>query len=133
MQVIVLENAPPRLRGRLSLWMLEIRAGVYVGNVSKRHRERIWERVCDEIDAEGEGNAVLAWTARNEAGFDFDTFGENRRVPVDFDGLKLISFQPLEDPEAIEEMEMAEWLSEMEDEEMGDDIYFDEDDVEPIP
>ena len=31
MMVIVVENAPPRLRGRLAVWLLEIRAGVYVG------------------------------------------------------------------------------------------------------
>ncbi len=132
MQVIVLENAPPRLRGRLSLWMLEIRAGVYVGNVSKRHRDRIWKRVCDEIDEEGEGNAVLAWTARNEAGYDFDTFGENRRVPVDLDGLKLISFQPVEDPEAIEEQEMTEWLAEMREDEFDENRIEGEDGFEPI-
>jgi CRISPR-associated endoribonuclease Cas2 subtype I-E len=35
MLVIVLENAPPRLRGRLAVWLLEVRAGVYVGNYSR--------------------------------------------------------------------------------------------------
>jgi hypothetical protein len=29
MLVIVVENAPPRLRGRLAVWLLEVRAGVY--------------------------------------------------------------------------------------------------------
>ena len=33
MLVIVVENAPPRLRGRLAVWLLEVRAGVYVGDV----------------------------------------------------------------------------------------------------
>jgi CRISPR-associated protein Cas2 len=126
MQVIVLENAPPRLRGRLSLWMLEIRAGVYVGKVSKRHRERIWQRIRNELEAEGEGSAVMAWSARNEAGYKFDTFGANRRIPVDFDGLQLISFEPLEDREALEEAEMANWLAAMSAEEVGDDIYYDD-------
>ena len=36
MLVIVLENVPPRLRGRLAIWLLEIRAGVYVGNYSAK-------------------------------------------------------------------------------------------------
>ena len=125
MVVIVLENAPPRLRGRLSLWLLEIRAGVYLGRVSRKHRERLWQRVCDEITADDRGNAVIAWTAANEAGYDFDTFGENRRIPVEFDGLKFISFLPLPDPEADEEAEFADWLAEME---WGDDD--DEDDDE---
>jgi CRISPR-associated endoribonuclease Cas2 subtype I-E len=38
MLVIVLENAPPRLRGRLAVWLLEIRAGVYVGDYSAKVR-----------------------------------------------------------------------------------------------
>ena len=30
MLAIVVENVPPRLRGRLAVWLLEVRAGVYV-------------------------------------------------------------------------------------------------------
>ena len=46
MLVIVVENAPPRLRGRLAVWLLEVRAGVYVGNINRRVREMIWNQVC---------------------------------------------------------------------------------------
>ena len=45
MLVIVVENAPPRLRGRLAVWLLEIRAGVYVGKTSRRVREMIWGQI----------------------------------------------------------------------------------------
>lgn len=45
MLVIVVENVPPRLRGRLAVWLLEVRAGVYVGNVGRRVREMIWENI----------------------------------------------------------------------------------------
>ena len=93
MMVIVLENAPPRLRGRLAVWLLEIRAGVYVGNYSVKVRDMIWNTV--EVGLE-DGNAVLAWSARSEAGFEFRTLGTNRRMPIDFDGLGLVSFLPLE-------------------------------------
>ena len=91
MLVIVVENAPDRLRGRLAVWLLEIRAGVYVGVFSKRTRERIWTQVREAI---GEGNAAIAWSAPNDAGFDFDTVGTNRREPADFDGFKLVRFHP---------------------------------------
>ncbi|HAV8228638.1 TPA: type I-E CRISPR-associated endoribonuclease Cas2, partial [Escherichia coli] len=36
MLVVVTENVPPRLRGRLAIWLLEVRAGVYVGDVSAK-------------------------------------------------------------------------------------------------
>lgn len=97
MLVIVVENAPPRLRGRLAVWLLEIRAGVYVGVYSRRTREMIWREVREAID---EGNAVIAWSATNDAGFDFETWGANRRLPVDFDGFKLVAFRPPQDPRA---------------------------------
>jgi len=91
MLVIVLESAPPRLRGYLSRLFIELRAGVFVGAYSVRVREKVWEVVKQEID---EGNAVIAWAAPNDAGFDFDTCGVNRRIPVMLDGLKLCSFTP---------------------------------------
>ena len=91
MLVIVLEDAPPRLRGHLTRLFLEVRAGVYIGDYSTRTRERLWETVQKEI---GTGNAVMAWSIPNDAGFDFDTCGENRRIPVLMDGLKLVQFLP---------------------------------------
>ncbi|MCY4541170.1 MAG: type I-E CRISPR-associated endoribonuclease Cas2e [Rhodobacteraceae bacterium] len=94
MLVIVVENAPHMLRGRLAVWLLEIRAGVYVGRYSRRVRNRIWSDVEAHIE---NGDAVMAWAAPTDQGFDFATAGKNRRMPVDFDGLKLVSFSPLED------------------------------------
>lgn len=91
MLVIVLENAPPRLRGRLALWLLEVRAGVYVADYSVRVREMIWEQLEQGL---GEGNAVMVWSAQTESGFDFVTLGRNRRIPVERDGIKLVSFLP---------------------------------------
>ncbi|MBU0464956.1 MAG: type I-E CRISPR-associated endoribonuclease Cas2 [Proteobacteria bacterium] len=89
MLVVVTEAVPPRLRGRLAVWLLEIRAGVYVGDVSRRIREMIWEQITVLSE---DGNVAMAWSAPNESGFDFQTFGENRRIPVDYDGLRLVSF-----------------------------------------
>lgn len=91
MMVIVVTNAPPRLRGRLAVWLLEVRAGVYVGDYSARTRARIWAQVEAYIE---DGDAVMVWKAPTDQGFDFATVGRNRRMPVDFDGMKLVSFFP---------------------------------------
>ncbi|MFA1283036.1 type I-E CRISPR-associated endoribonuclease Cas2e [Citrobacter telavivensis] len=93
MLVVVTESVPPRLRGRLAIWLLEIRAGVYVGDVSARIREMIWEQILGLAE---DGNVVMAWATNTESGFEFQTYGENRRVPVDLDGLRLVSFFPIE-------------------------------------
>ncbi len=51
----------------------------------------IWEQVLNNIE---DGNAVIAWPAPNDAGFEFETAGSNRRVPIDLDGFRLVSFTP---------------------------------------
>ena len=96
MITVVTEAIPPRLRGRLAIWLLEVRAGVYVGNVSRKVREMIWYQ-CEQLSEEG--NIVMAWQTNSESGFDFQTLGPNRRVPVEYEGLRLVQFLPLENDE----------------------------------
>jgi len=92
--VVVTENVPPRLRGRLAIWLLEVRAGVYIGDVSRRTREMIWEQLNEGYE---EGNVVMAWESSHESGYEFQTLGANRREPVEYDGLRLVGFRPLEE------------------------------------
>lgn len=92
MITVVTENVPPRLRGRLAVWLLEVRAGVYVGDVSRRIREMIWEQITELSE---DGNVVMAWATNTESGFDFQTWGHNRRMPVEYEGLRLVSFLPV--------------------------------------
>ncbi|CAD5538444.1 CRISPR-associated endoribonuclease Cas2 [Escherichia coli 2-011-08_S3_C3] len=73
--------------------VLEVRAGVYVGDTSKRIREMIWQQISQLA---GCGNVVMAWATNTESGFEFQTWGENRRIPVDLDGLRLVSFLPVD-------------------------------------
>ncbi len=82
-----------RLRGRLAVWLLEVRAGVYLGNVSRRVREMLWEH-CEALMEDG--NIVMAWQTNTESGFDFQTLGKNRRMPIDHDGLRLVEFFPVD-------------------------------------
>ncbi len=91
MLVIATEAIPPRLRGRLGVWLVEVRAGVYVGNPSARLRDFIWEQVEEGLE---DGNAIMAWSTNTESGYDFKTLGTNRRIPVDFDGIRLVAFLP---------------------------------------
>lgn len=91
MLVVVTENVPPRLRGRLAVWLLEIRAGVYVGDVGRRIREMVWANITQLAE---EGNVVMAWASPHESGFEFQTYGKNRREPIEYDGIKLVRFLP---------------------------------------
>ena len=89
--VVVTENVPPRLRGRMAIWLLEVRAGVYVGDASLRTREMIWQHLAEGYE---NGSVVMAWASNHESGYEFQTLGRSRRQPVEFDGLNLVAFHP---------------------------------------
>jgi CRISPR-associated protein Cas2 len=85
--VLVLERVPVGLRGELTRWLLEPRAGVFVGTVSGMVRERLWNKVCRELD---EGGAILVHDTNSEQGFALRLSGEPTRGIEDFEGLSLI-------------------------------------------
>lgn len=68
---------------------------MYIGDVSKRTRETVWEQVAEGIE---EGSAVIAWASSHESGYGFQTIGPNRRMPVEYDGLFLVAFHPPDAP-----------------------------------
>jgi len=84
--VLYLSNCPPALRGDLTKWLMEIATGVYVGRVSARVRDKLWDRVVETCAG---GRAVLVFAANNEQRMDFRVHGETWE-PIDFDGLKLM-------------------------------------------
>ncbi|MGW2305949.1 type I-E CRISPR-associated endoribonuclease Cas2e [Streptomyces sp. NPDC001809] len=86
MTVIVLTNCPAGLRGFLTRWLLEISAGVFIGNPSARIRDALWNEVQQYA---GQGRALLAHTTNNEQGYTFRTF-DHAWNPVDHEGLTLI-------------------------------------------
>jgi len=88
--VIVLIAAPEGLRGHLTRWMIEVAAGVFVGNPGARVRNRVWALLADRI---GDGQAVMVEPARNEQGWAIRTAGTDRWHPVDYDGL-ILSARP---------------------------------------
>ena len=87
MVVYVVDNASPKLRGELSLWCLEVKPGVFVGNPNKLVRDKIWDVIAMESDYKG---ALMIWSTNTEQGFDISMIGLPDRSLVDFDGLKLI-------------------------------------------
>lgn len=90
MTVVVLIAAPAGLRGHLTRWMVEVQAGVFVGNPGRRIRDRLWEVLADRIR---DGQAVMVEPASTEQGWTVRTAGRDRWYPVDFDGLTLVARQ----------------------------------------
>lgn len=86
MTVLVVERVSPSLRGELSKWMIQLKAGVFVGRLPTTVRDRIWRLACSRTEG---GSAVLLETADTEQGYRFRMWGVPSRVPEDFEGLIL--------------------------------------------
>ncbi|MFE2442641.1 type I-E CRISPR-associated endoribonuclease Cas2e [Streptomyces sp. NPDC059426] len=99
MLVIATTAVPDHLRGALSRWTSEVVPGIFVGSVSARVRDELWQAVTQTV---GNGAAVLIHPAPTEQGYAIRTAGTRRRVPEDFDGLTLIRMTA---PSKVKEMQ----------------------------
>jgi CRISPR-associated protein Cas2 len=88
MVIIVMENTPEKLRGELTRWMLEAKAGVFIGNISATVRESLWKKVNEGKE---QGAAMMIYSFDTEQGFKIEIIGEPRRSVTDFEGIFLIS------------------------------------------
>lgn len=86
MVVLVLSACPARLRGHLTRWLLEVAPGVFVGRLSARVRDQLWDLVRELV---GVGRALMVHSAQNEQGMAFRTHGHDW-APVDFEGVTLM-------------------------------------------
>ena len=86
MLVITISCCPPKLRGDLTKWLIEIDTGVFVGNLNPRVRESVWNRICSNI---GSGRATMVFGTNGEQKLDFKTWNSDW-VPVDYDGITLV-------------------------------------------
>lgn len=84
--VITLKKTPAFLKGDLTKWMQEISTGVYVGNFNSKVREKLWQRVIENVK---EGEATICYACRNEIGYEFKTNSKEISI-ADFDGIPLV-------------------------------------------
>lgn len=91
MIVVILTACPAGLRGHLTRWLLEISPGVFIGVVSARVRELLWERV---VELCRDGRAIMVHTAKNEQRLDFKVHRHDWE-PIDLDGIRLMLRKPL--------------------------------------
>lgn len=84
---MILERVPTALRGEMSRWMIEPRAGTFVGSISAMVRDRLWDKA--QKSAAG-GAGIMLQTGSTEQGFKVSTFGDNTREMVNAEGLWLV-------------------------------------------
>lgn len=89
--VLVTIGCPAGLRGDITRWLVEISAGVYVGKLTERVRQELWNRVCDNAGAGGQ--VLMITPAQNEQGYAIATHNYNW-MERDFDGLVFMQRTP---------------------------------------
>jgi len=87
MMMIALQNVPKKLRGELTRWLLEPVPGIFIGHVSARVRDFLWEKCKAECC---NGGVVQAWNTNNEQRFTMRMDGNTKRAVVDMEGIQLV-------------------------------------------
>ncbi len=98
--MLVLTACPAGLRGHLTRWLLEISPGVFVGFVTARVRDLLWDRV---VELAKDGRAIMVHAAKGEQRLAFKVHRHDWR-PVDLDGIHLM-LRPT-DPSTTSEPEL---------------------------
>jgi len=86
MVMIILERVTPSLRGEITRWLIQPKTNVFVGRLSARVRDLLWEKVSK---AKATGAAVMVYSDNTEQGFSIRTTGDTSKTIGDFDGLFL--------------------------------------------
>jgi CRISPR-associated protein Cas2 len=87
MVVLMLEKVPASLRGELTRWMIEPKAGVFVGKLQASVRERLWRKACEGMQG---GSGILIHSAATEQGYSVRFWGATNRWMLDMEGLTLV-------------------------------------------
>ncbi|MEM9665496.1 MAG: type I-E CRISPR-associated endoribonuclease Cas2e [Bacteroidota bacterium] len=89
MTLLILERVRPSVRGDLSRWMIEVKAGVFIGRISALVRDNLWDR-CLKLAEDDEGTVLQCWSTNNEQGFDLRVHNPKGRFPVQVEDIWLV-------------------------------------------
>ena len=87
MMLLILQSVPAGVRGEIAKWLLEPYPGVFVGHVSARVRDKLWEKCISNKKVNG---VIQIWSTNTEQRFKMRGHGTVRREIVDMDGVQLI-------------------------------------------
>ncbi|MCA1188778.1 MULTISPECIES: type I-E CRISPR-associated endoribonuclease Cas2e [unclassified Saccharopolyspora] len=106
--VISTSDLPDGTRGALTRWMIEPAPGTYVGTLTARVRDYLWNAVQTSIDQQ-HGWAALIYNTDTEQGYALRThgLGQHHRTVTDYDGLSLITWPIARDNQPSEDNKSA--------------------------
>ena len=92
MVVLILERVTPALRGEITRWLIQPQAGVFVGWLSARVRDLLWQRIVASTSKGArtiKGAGTMIYSDDTEQGFSVRSFGHPSKLIQDFEGIFL--------------------------------------------
>ena len=87
MMILILQSVPAGVRGEIARWLIEPFPGIFVGHVSARVRDKLWEKCIKNKKVNG---VVQIWSTNTEQRFTMRGHGSIRRELVDIEGVQLV-------------------------------------------
>lgn len=88
MLVVVANDLPPAVRGRMKLWFVEPRANVFVSGI----KDSVARTVIDYLykHCPPESGVVIFRSLPGPPGYEIRTIGPTRKTPIEISGLQLV-------------------------------------------
>lgn len=71
----------------MSRLALEVKAGVFVADISARVRVKLWKKIAEDWKL----NAIMLYSTNKEQSYGILVNGDPSRTAMDFDGITLLS------------------------------------------
>ena len=82
-----MEKSSPSQKGEMSRLTIEVKSGVFVGTLSARVRDKLWDKIVTKWNL----NAIMIYSTNNEQSYFIRSNGDPDREVIDFDGIALLS------------------------------------------
>jgi CRISPR-associated protein Cas2 len=88
MLVVLANDLPPAVRGRMKLWFIEPRANVFVSGIKDSVARSVIEYLYKHCPPES--GVMIFRSIREAPGYEIRTIGPTRKPIISLDGLQLI-------------------------------------------
>ncbi|MBD2858161.1 type I-E CRISPR-associated endoribonuclease Cas2 [Spongiibacter sp. KMU-158] len=88
MLVVVANDLPPAVRGRMKLWFVEPRANIFISGV----KDSVAKKVIDYLikHCPSESGVVMFRSLPEPPGYEIRTIGPTRKALIEISGLQLV-------------------------------------------
>ena len=88
MLVVIANDLPPAVRGRMKLWFVEPRANIFVSGIKDSVAKSVIDYLCRYCPPES--GVMIFRSLPGPPGYEIRTIGPVRKLPIEISGLQLV-------------------------------------------